>query len=681
MPDNTFQRVGALPTYSDARFIAPGVVEASISCRSYETYTTDRFIQVGRDGLYPVPAILFSPSPDASCKAIFHEDGVTLWLELCSSTGVSKLQLQSIHGKIYMDPSFGPLGGPHLAWNSEGTQFLYVAETLDSTNDYIPDFGDALLDKKRPGVFLCDVPSLTVRLVVAPEPDGSVAFGQPVFVTPTTFVAVGYSALDDGRRTGLIYCQNRLARLYHFDLSNPGAKIPLTPEDRSVRSPRVGHGFLAFISNKQAGPHGSCAQLHVRRLPLDLSVSFEDVLVPTVVHVSDSEFPGVYLDQLPAEPFLIKDNVPHLALSSEWRSRTVPLLVSLETKTVTNLAPCPTAGLVQPEALMSYTVFRANSVSCILATRSSLSRPSELVMYDVKNTKGWVTLNAPPPQEFMAPLAVATIAIPQVHATEIIVVSASPKIKRILAELAVAGNCVYAGPTSENDDDGNAAIPPVVHIPHGGPHMHSSTKLWAHWTSLAIAGFTVVLINYTGSTGFGLEAVEALFGHVGDVDVKSLHASYEYLLRTNLASANPGKQFIEGLSHGGFLTHCTYDIPFSGLDIPEWGPNEVRLFEGREAHAALPIRLASGAEYELLAGASPIHRVDDVTAPTLVLLSADDRRVRPSQGLAWYHGLKRNGRARVACKMFRGEIHALDGVEAEWKAWQESITWYASIVK
>ncbi|KAJ7126068.1 Alpha/Beta hydrolase protein [Mycena epipterygia] len=711
--DFIFQYVGVLPNYSDARFSNSDVVEAHVACRSYDTYTTDSFIRSvslanQTDSCISTGInILVSPSPNGSTKAVFREDSGILWLEILSESGISKRELKSFHGQIYTDPSFGPLGGSNVSWNEAGTQFLYVAETFvaeENNDDYLPDFGDALLGKKRPGIFLVDIPTLTVRLVVSPEPDGSVAYGQPVFTSPTTIVAVGYGALDDSRRTGLIYCQNRLARLFHFDLAAQTAGTPLTPAGRSVRSPRVGLGVLTYISNMQGGPHGSCAQLHLRRLPLSLSVCSDDVLVPTVFHASNSEFPGLYLDQLPSAPFLLVQGVPYIALTSGWRSRTVPLLVSLDTKIVTNLAPCSTSGLVQPQALMSYHVFRTDGRSRILASRSCLNLADELVMYDLNDKAEWVSLAASPTQERMAQLTVGIITIPDVQATEIIVVTASPRVKHTLAERAVdpQANCVYAGVASTDIDAKNAAIPPG-----GGPY---TTRRTAHAfehgvvalldKSTAITGYTVVLINFTGSTGFGQDAVNALFGRVGDVDVKSLHATYMYLIDANLVSPLARKQFIEGLSHGAYLTaQMTSQYPhlyhgailrnpaidlaamfLHGSDIPEWGPNEVGLYQGQNDHAGLPIRL-SAAEYEALAGASPIHHASAVTASTLVLLSADDRRVQPSQGLAWYHALKRGGRVTLGCKMFSGEVHAMDGVEAEWKAWKASLAWYESLAK
>lgn len=105
----------------------------------------------------------------------------------------------------------------------------------------------------------------------------------------------------------------------------------------------------------------------------------------------------------------------------------------------------------------------------------------------------------------------------------------------------------------------------------------------------------------------------------------------------------------------------------------------VGVFSGRARHAALPVCLSSAAEYEALAAASPIQLIAKVTTPSLLLLSGNDRRVQPSQGLAWYHGLRMAGRAATKCKMYKGEVHGLEGVEAEWKAWKASVAWYAGI--
>jgi hypothetical protein len=89
-----------------------------------------------------------------------------------------------------------------------------------------------------------------------------------------------------------------------------------------------------------------------------------------------------------------------------------------------------------------------------------------------------------------------------------------------------------------------------------------------------------------------------------------------------------------------------------------------------------PVSL-SAEQYARLAEVSPIHNVANVTCPTLVLLSEQDLRLSPSQGKAWYHGLRAAGKAKTACYMYRGETHLMDGIEAEWQAHRSTMRWYA----
>jgi hypothetical protein len=60
-------------------------------------------------------------------------------------------------------------------------------------------------------------------------------------------------------------------------------------------------------------------------------------------------------------------------------------------------------------------------------------------------------------------------------------------------------------------------------------------------------------ISYTGSTGYGQDCVDSLVGHIGHIDVASVLAAQDYLIQCGLG--DPQRQFIEGLSHGGFLAY------------------------------------------------------------------------------------------------------------------------------
>lgn len=74
---------------------------------------------------------------------------------------------------------------------------------------------------------------------------------------------------------------------------------------------------------------------------------------------------------------------------------------------------------------------------------------------------------------------------------------------------------------------------------------------------------TLNIPNYTGSTGFGDFYVQKLIGKCGTLDVEDVKATVDLLVREGKGEYGPGKQFVTGGSHGGFLTaHRECDYPF-----------------------------------------------------------------------------------------------------------------------
>ncbi|XP_016665011.1 acylamino-acid-releasing enzyme-like [Acyrthosiphon pisum] len=75
-----------------------------------------------------------------------------------------------------------------------------------------------------------------------------------------------------------------------------------------------------------------------------------------------------------------------------------------------------------------------------------------------------------------------------------------------------------------------------------------------------------------------------------------------------------------------------------------------------------------------LADCSPCKNVHKVQAPTLLLLGEKDLRVPPSQGLAYYHLLKKHGvTARV---LMYDDCHSLSTVAAEMDSSINSVLWF-----
>lgn len=65
--------------------------------------------------------------------------------------------------------------------------------------------------------------------------------------------------------------------------------------------------------------------------------------------------------------------------------------------------------------------------------------------------------------------------------------------------------------------------PPLIIIPHGGPHAAYSTAYSAYHAALVSLGAAVLRVNYTGSTGFGSDSIDRLVGRIGTDDVEDVH--------------------------------------------------------------------------------------------------------------------------------------------------------------
>ena len=59
----------------------------------------------------------------------------------------------------------------------------------------------------------------------------------------------------------------------------------------------------------------------------------------------------------------------------------------------------------------------------------------------------------------------------------------------------------------------------LVTFPHGGPHSAFCCDYSTHIAIFAALGYSVLLINYRGSTGYGQDTIDSLPGKIGTNDV------------------------------------------------------------------------------------------------------------------------------------------------------------------
>jgi acylaminoacyl-peptidase len=232
------------------------------------------------------------------------------------------------------------------------------------------------------------------------------------------------------------------------------------------------------------------------------------------------------------------------------------------------------------------------------------------------------------------------------------------------------------------EEQPDARKPPLIVVPHGGPHSCTSTTYSPNYAFLCASGYAVLHVNYRGSIGFGQGPLESLPGHIGLLDVKDvMHATITISDSGWIDSERVG---ICGGSHGGFLAgHCIGQFPnlfkaaalrnpvinipsmLTATDIPDWCFVEVF---GCGYYNWKEYRRATKEEMDIMWDASPIKHAMDVVAPTLIALGMEDKRVPPSQGLEYYHLLRANG---VMAELFQydKDDHAIDKVASEADLW------------
>ena len=203
---------------------------------------------------------------------------------------------------------------------------------------------------------------------------------------------------------------------------------------------------------------------------------------------------------------------------------------------------------------------------------------------------------------------------------------------------------------------------------------------------LASSGYAVLSVNYRGSTGAGQSALESLLGRAGRQDVDDCISALDAAAAAGLVDAS--RAAIVGGSHGGFLgAHLIAQAPqrfkcaalrnpvtdlasmVGVTDIPDWCYVETAGL-GKEAYSEVP----SAETLAAMRAISPIAHIDAVRAPVLMLLGAKDRRVPPSNGLAYAHALRERG-VPVRVLLFPEDEHSLSKPRTELESFMNVLEW------
>jgi dipeptidyl aminopeptidase/acylaminoacyl peptidase len=197
---------------------------------------------------------------------------------------------------------------------------------------------------------------------------------------------------------------------------------------------------------------------------------------------------------------------------------------------------------------------------------------------------------------------------------------------------------------------------------HGGPEAQSRPVYNSLFQSLVAAGIAVFAANVRGSSGFGRSFVAADDRERRPAAIADVAACVDHLVATGVA--DPRRVGCMGRSYGGYLTLAAlvwFPERFAaGVDV--CGMADFMTFY---AHTEPWIAAAAVAEYghpehdaALLRELSPIHRIDRLSAPLLVVHGAEDTNVPVEEAEQVVAALEERG-VEHRYVLFAGEGHEL----------------------
>lgn len=225
---------------------------------------------------------------------------------------------------------------------------------------------------------------------------------------------------------------------------------------------------------------------------------------------------------------------------------------------------------------------------------------------------------------------------------------------------------------------------PTVLSFHGGPEGQERPRFRSDYQALLTRGITVFAPNVRGSAGFGKRFVNLDNGALRKNGVRDIRACVENLVVAKVAE--PGRIGIMGGSYGGYMVMAGLtrypDLFAAGADLFGVVNFETFFAQTEPWMAAISTKEYGdpATEAEMLRELSPIHDIDKVTAPTIVLHGANDTNVPLVEAEQVVRELKERG-IPVEFVLFPDEGHGFRKTNNRIRSTVSIVRWFDTYLK
>ena len=206
---------------------------------------------------------------------------------------------------------------------------------------------------------------------------------------------------------------------------------------------------------------------------------------------------------------------------------------------------------------------------------------------------------------------------------------------------------------------------PMVLYVHGGPESHHSNGWLTRYVNpgqiLAGRDMAVLMINYRGSTGYGVPFSKADHADFAGAEFNDLVDGVDHFVQSGLVDKD--KVGVTGGSYGGYATAwlCTRytkrfaaGVMFAGIsdNISKFGTSDIP-----EEMFLVHQRKRTFDDWDFFLERSPIYYAGEARTPLLIVHGKDDPRVNVGQARELYRHIKTRTKTPVRLVLYPGEGH------------------------